>query len=265
MTDARAPHHHEASGLRFFRTEPDGPPRRMVVLLHGAGANGADLAGVQGRYSARVPGAVWLRPDAPFSLAEHIPAHELEAARRARPGVDLDARRNWADPTAMAASAPAGVDPSDRESLLRGLVAPTERTLQPAADAVNALIDAELERLGLDDASLAIYGFSQGGLAAMHTALSRPSACAAAVSHSGQFFGLTEVASRPPVLLLFGEQEVQDGRPGKVLFPWAARVLRDAGVEVEEYVAKGLGHGSSRKSDVVICRFLEQAFQARGR
>ena len=264
-TTVRAPLHDERSGLRFFRREPAGPARRLVVLLHGAGANGADLAGMEERYAARVPDAVWLRPDAPHSVEDGLAPHELESLRRARPGVDFEVRRNWADPSALSGVLPPGVDPEDTESVLRGLVPSTEEALRPSANAVNDLVDSELERLGLDDSALAVYGFSQGGLAALHTALSRAEPCAAAVAHSGQFFGLPELTSRPPVLLLFGEEEVTDGRPGKVLFPWAARVLEEAGVQVEQYEAKGLGHGSSRRSDVVICRFIECAFQARGR
>jgi len=270
MTPIQQPIRHEPSGLEYFRREPDGVARRLIVLFHGAGANAADLEGLEARFAARVPDAVWLRPDAPHTVVDGLSDEEMDALRRARPGLDLAGRRSWAAELMggpAAAGVPPGVDPSTMglEAVLGAVTGPVEASLATAVSAVHRLIDAELERLGLDDAALALFGFSQGGLAALHTGLARERPCAAVVSHSGQFYGMSEVASTPPVLLLVGEKEIAGGRPGEVIFPWSARALREAGVEVEEYVAKGLGHGSSRRSDVVICRFIERAFQEGGR
>lgn len=275
MTAPRPPHRDGASGLAFHRREPEGAARRLVVLLHGAGADAADLAGMEERYAARVPDAVWLRPDAPHGMVDGMTEEEIRTIRRLRPDVDLERRRSWATGPAGAGgpdtTPPDGtgpdIDPStmDLESLVLAMAPSVEAALAPAVAAVNRLIDTELDRLGLDDSALAVCGFSQGGMAALHVGLARARPCAAAVSHSGQFYGASTVVSTPPVLLLVGEKEVAADHPGRIIFPLAARVLRDADVDVEEYVAKGLGHGSSRRSDVVISRFIERAFQERGR
>lgn len=268
MTYARPPIHDEASGLYHFRREPEGQARRLVVLLHGAGANAADLAGMEERYAARVHDAVWIRPDAPHGIADGRSALEVAALRQARPDADLEARRSWVDfSPGRNPGPPPGADPGtfDLETVIAASAQSVEEALEPAVEALNGLIEAELERLALDDAALALYGFSQGGMAALHTGLARPRSCAALVSHSGQFLGRSAITSTPPVLLLVGEKEMVEGHPGKVIFPFAARTLREADVEVEEYVARGLGHGSSRRSDIVISRFIERAFQERGR
>jgi phospholipase/carboxylesterase len=233
------------------------------VLFHGHGASGADLAALEERFADRVPDAVWLRPDAPFSVADGLTPEEVAAVHRARPDVSLEERRTWAAP-GPASEPPPGARGVDARTLFGHFVKPVEASLDPAVSAVRRLIDAELARLGLDDSALALYGFSQGGLAALHVGLTRPRPCACVVSHSGQFFGLSEVRSTPPVLLLVGEHELEDGKPGKHVFPYAVEALREAGVEVEQYTAKGLGHGSSRRSDVVTCRYIERAFQNRG-
>jgi len=255
----------DASGLVCHRREPDLPARRLVVLLHGYGANGADLEGMEARYAERVADAVWLRPEAPHGVIDGLSDAQLAALKQVQPDVDFARRRSWA--AALAGSQPAGTDPSalDIDAALAAAAGPVEEALESAVAALNTLIDGELARLDLDDSALAICGFSQGGMAALHTALSRPSPCAAVVSHSGQFYGRSDVGSTPPALLLAGEKEMVEGKPGSVIFPWSVEALKRADVDIEFYIARGLGHGSSRRSDVVISRFMERAFQERGR
>src|SRR5437660_8962447 len=43
-----------------------GKPRRLVILLHGLGADGNDLIGLQQRWGRVVPDAEFISPNAPF-------------------------------------------------------------------------------------------------------------------------------------------------------------------------------------------------------
>ena len=44
-----------------------GPARQLVVLLHGVGADGADLIGLAPALAAALPGAAFIAPNAPES------------------------------------------------------------------------------------------------------------------------------------------------------------------------------------------------------
>jgi phospholipase/carboxylesterase len=58
-----------------------------------------------------------------------------------------------------------------------------------AAPAIDAFIDRKLAQYGLSEANLAIVGFSQGTMMALHVALRRPRAVAAVVGYSGMLAG----------------------------------------------------------------------------
>src|SRR3546814_4568068 len=58
-----------------------------------------------------------------------------------------------------------------------------------AAPAIDAFIDRKLAQYGLSEADLAIVGFSQGTMMALHVALRRPRAVAAVVGYSGMLAG----------------------------------------------------------------------------
>ena len=85
-----------------------------------------------------------------------------------------------------------------------------------ARGAIDAFLDAELQRLGLDDSKLALVGFSQGCMMALHVGLRRPRAPAAILGFSGLLVGpehLGEATARdahgrpPPILLIHGDQD----------------------------------------------------------
>ena len=105
-----------------------------------------------------------------------------------------------------------------RQPARRSRAAPTDRWrgVNSAQPALDAFLDEELARLGLDDSRLALVGFSQGAMMAMHVGLRRRRAPAAIVSYSGLLVGaehLGEAKARnargetPPILLVHGDQD----------------------------------------------------------
>lgn len=77
-----------------------------------------------------------------------------------------------------------------------------------AAPAIDAFIDRKLDEYGLTEADLALVGFSQGTMMALHVGLRRSSPVAAIVAYSGMLTGAAELSHnayvKPPVLLVHG-------------------------------------------------------------
>ncbi len=123
------------------------------------------------------------------------------------------------------------------------------RGVNHAHPGLDAFIDAELARHGLDESALALVGFSQGCMMALHVALRRSRAPAAVVGYSGLLVlesgqGPESLArqaqSRPPILLIHGDQD--EVIPVEALF-FSAEALGAAGVPCEWHLSAGVGHG----------------------
>ena len=120
--------------------------------------------------------------------------------------------------------------------------------MRQGADAARPVIDAYLDRLlgelNLDDRDMALVGFSQGSMMALHVALRRAKPCAAVIAYSGMLVGAdtlgAEIKSRPPVLLVHGEADPIVGFPAMAA---AEAALQANEVAVTVLARPGLGHG----------------------
>src|SRR5260370_12064042 len=101
-----------------------GKPRRLVILLHGLGADGNDLIGLQQHWGHLVPEAEFISPNAPFPCEMAPYGHQWFSVRDRKPRAVL-----------------AGV--------------------RAAAPLLDAFIDDELQKRGLDESDAALVGFSQ--------------------------------------------------------------------------------------------------------
>jgi len=201
-----------------------GAPRELVILLHGLGADGNDLIGLAPHLGRILPHAAFVSPNAPFPC---------DMAPFGRQWFSLQDR------------AP--------QSLLSGV--------RMAAPILDAFIDRELERHGLHDERLALVGFSQGTMMALHVGLRRARACAQIVGFSGHLVGAEtlaeEITCRPPVLLVHGEAD--EMLPVAAL-PAAVQALEANAVPVSGHVRPGLGHGIDEQGLLLALEALEQAF-----
>lgn len=215
MTDLTGPSAEPASGL---------PARQLIVLLHGVGADGADLIELVPYVADLLPDAAFVAPDAPF---------DYDMAGFGRQWFSLQDRSN--------AALAAGV--------------------RNAAPILDAFIDAELARRGLTDADLALVGFSQGTMMALHVAPRRPRACAAVVGFSGALVGAEDLAgelqSRPRVLLVHGDA---DEVVNPACLPNAEQGLAAHGIPVLAELRPGLGHSIDGPGLGLAVAFLLQAF-----
>jgi phospholipase/carboxylesterase len=198
------------AGLDGPRLPPrsGGPARQLVALLHGVGADGADLIGLAPVLSQALPDAAFVAPDAPFPC---------DMAPFGRQWFSLQDR----SPARLAAG------------------------VRAAEPALRAFVDAELSRLSLPASALALAGFSQGAMMALHTGLRLPEPPAAILAYSGALLAPeslpAEVVARPPppVLLVHGELDgVVPVRASRM----AEAALLAAGVPVEALYIPRLDH-----------------------
>jgi phospholipase/carboxylesterase len=113
---------------------------------------------------------------------------------------------------------------------------------KPAA-VLDAYIDAQLAAHGLAEDRLALVGFSQGTMMALHVGPRRQKALAGIVGFSGMLADpealVSEVRSKPPVLLVHGDA---DPVLPVASLQAASSDLKQQGFEVSAYASPGLAH-----------------------
>lgn len=151
-----------------------GAAKQLVVFLHGYGADGNDLISLGREWQSLLPDAAFVSPNAP----EPVPGHPMG--------------RQWFGLTFR--------DPDER---WRGV-----NKAQPILD---EFLDAELAKNNLPPSSLALVGFSQGTMMALHVGLRREQQIGAILGFSGVLVGARtlkeQMRSKPPVLLIHGDRD----------------------------------------------------------
>jgi phospholipase/carboxylesterase len=223
-----------AAELDGPRLEPQGggAARQLVVFLHGYGADGNDLIDIGRAWQPLLPHAAFVSP------------HAADACSQSPTG------RQWFPL--------AGGDPNERWS-----------GANTAAPGLERFLDAELARRNLPLSALALVGFSQGTMMALHVGLRRATAPLAIVGYSGllitpanpdpQKFA-AEIKSRPPILLIHGDRD--ERIPVEAMFQ-AADVLAAVDVPVEWHLSAGVGHGIDQEGLRHGGEFLVRASQSR--
>ncbi|WP_247646156.1 alpha/beta hydrolase [Labrenzia sp. VG12] len=199
-------------------------PRQLIVILHGYGADGADLIDLGRAWQGQLPDAAFIAPDAP----EPLPFEALGG-------------RQWFPLE----------DRSPQEYRIGA---------EAAQATLDRFLDRELAALGLDDRALALVGFSQGAMMTFQSGLRRKMPPAALLGFSGLLPGtdrLTGIQTGSPVLIVHGEED--DVVP--VYHGDAAQAaLSNAGVATTLHRLSGLGHSIDERGMVLGGRFLEKAF-----
>ena len=206
-----------------------GKVKQLVVLLHGYGADGKDLIALGQQWQALLPDAAFVAPNAPE---------------------------------------PCGQAPMGRQWFALTMRDPNERWtgVNKAAPALDAFLDAELASLGLGDDKLALVGFSQGTMMALHVGLRRRRPLAAIVGLSGTLVGpehLADIAPQdppPPILLTHGGND--EVIPADAMFI-AAEDLAEVGIPAQWHISANVGHGIDAAAMTHAGLFLAKSFGLR--
>lgn len=213
--------------LNYGRRGAD-QPKRMVVFLHGYGADGADLLSLADPLGPHLPQTVFYAPDAPEQCAASAFGRQWFPIPRF-------------DGSTMAQAA-AG--------------------LTQAAQDLNAFLDQRLAAEGLTPKELIILGFSQGAMMGLHIAPRRDQPVAGLVAISGRLINPMALAGeakvKPEVLLIHGDRDdvVDFGE-----MHLAAQALQEAGFAPYAHVMKGSGHGISPDGLQVALAFMRDQFK----
>ncbi len=204
------------------RPSASGKVAQLVLFLHGLGADGNDLISLAPLMAEELPNAQFCSPDAPY---------ECDMAPFGRQWFSLRE--------------------INTDMLYAGVDA--------AAPHLNNYIDAKLKQYGLPISKLAVLGFSQGTMTALHTLLRRPEPCAAIVGFSGAMIASqrlpAEIRCKPPVCLLHGDMD--NVVPFAQMADAEAALLK-CGVEVETHTQPGLAHGIGPQGLDIATAFIKK-------
>jgi len=198
---------------------------RLVIFVHGYGANGDDLIGLAPYFQKVMPTAAFASPNAPERVPGQPFGYQWFGITRL-------------DPQLMAAGA------------------------DGAAPILNAFIDEELARLGLDGTKLALVGFSQGTMMSLHVGLRRAVQPAAILGYSGALVAperlAAEMTVRPPIALIHGDS---DPMVPVTRLQEAVNTIGATGLPVRWHVSRGVGHSIDPEGLHLGVGFLKDAFE----
>lgn len=198
-----------------------GAPKQLIVLLHGWGADGPNLIDLADLFASALPDARFIAPNAPYVCEVNPYGYQWFSLMDRQPQHMLEGARD-------------------------------------AAVILDHFLDEQLKSLSLDNSKLALIGFSQGTMTALHVALRRTPQIGALVGFSGALIGAEELAkeitARPPVCLIHGEMD--DVVPFASL-KHATDALKSHGVSVESHARPFLGHSMDMEGIKVAGEFLK--------
>lgn len=190
---------------------------RLVILLHGVGSNGADLAGLGNVWAGALPNTGFAAPDGPDRFNAGFQWFSIV-------GVTEDNR-------------PARVEAA-----------------RPAFDAILTRIIAEhgfADRLG----RVALVGFSQGSIMALDALASGRWAVGAIVAFSGRLASPAPLSPAVGTLLLLVHGDADRVMPAAESTR-AATTLSALGVRTEALILPGVGHTISGEGAASAVEFL---------
>ena len=199
-------------------------PRQLVVILHGWGADGANLIDLADLYRKALPHAQFIAPNAP-DVCEVNPF-----------GFQWFSLNN-----------------RSYDAMHKGVTTATAK--------LNAFLDEQLQLLGLTNKDLALVGFSQGTMLALHAALRRTPGIAGVLGYSGALLGAehlsSEIKEKPPICLIHGD--VDDVVPFASL-ALAQQGLKPHGIPLTTHRRPFLGHSIDMEGIQIGAEFLKKIF-----
>jgi phospholipase/carboxylesterase len=201
-------------------------PKKLIILLHGLGADGNNLMDIAGVLNRFIPDTHFICPNAPHPYYQGMAGYQWLSSVRSATYED------------------------------------TISQLKAVEETLNEFIDQQLERFGLSESDLAVIGFSQGTIVSLHSLIRRKKPVSLVVGFSGALVGpellAKEATSKPPILLIHGEDD--DVLPVERMHE-AYEALKTQGFDVEEYAYPHLAHSIGQEGfELATNKLLERLY-----
>ncbi len=210
-----------------YELEPlEGMADSLCVMLHGFGADGADMIDVAAEMANYLPRTHFVAPNGPEYCLTAPGFFQWYGAEGGSEAADV--------------------------------------AVEHLAPRINRYCDMQLERLGLTNENLIMMGFSQGGGVMLETALRRESPCAAVLIYTGSLRNadrLDEVVkSRPPIMMIHGDED-DVVPPARVTE--AVMALGEKDVLCAHHFCIGLGHSLNEEGAMMGAMFAADALYSK--
>lgn len=207
-------------------TKTGNKPKKIILFLHGVGADGNDLIDIAHVLAPLFPDAHFLSPNAPFQYDMAPFGYQWF---------------NFRD--------------TSEENLLNGL--------NKAMPHLNEFVDHQLKRFNLTEQDLAVIGFSQGSMIALHTFPRRAKPIALIAGLSGALIAPNllekELKSKPQILLMHGEKD--QVVPIKFM-KLSSTALSRLGFDIKTHTYHSLEHNINQEEIAEIIKELKDKFSS---
>ena len=205
-----------------------GAVKKIVIFLHGYGADGADLFSLSEPLSEQLPDCFFASPDAP--------------------------RKCGASPFGYEWFPIPDIDGSTIPDMMRALASSEKLIIK--------LIDGYKNRFGLDYSDIILLGFSQGCMISLNIGLRQLNDLGGIVGISGRLLmpeSLEENKKEgyPPVILIHGDAD--DVVPISLMHD-AEKALNKLNVNYSTHVSKNIGHGIAPDGLSKALEFMKNIF-----
>jgi phospholipase/carboxylesterase len=207
------------------RTPESAPARGLVVLLHGVGSNARDLMPLADIWSESLPGVAFTSLDGTDAFDGGFGGRQWFSLRE--------------------------VNEANREARVAA-----------AYPALRSVLDAELAHWQLSFDRLALVGFSQGSMMALHHVATSAEGAAGVLAYSGRLASAIVARNATPLTLIHGEDD--EVIPVQAL-EHAADAFSEAGYTVDAYALPGIGHTINADGVALGREALERALGALSR
>ena len=206
--------------LNTYHLKPKEKTDSAVIILHGYGADGNDMLPIIARWHNQLPHTFFVVPDAPFACE---------------------------------------VNPTGKQwfSLQPFAIDHITKQANRHQHIMHTIIEETLRHTQLPAQRLILSGFSQGGMLALHVGLTYTPSVAAVIGYSCALTLLEQddVNSKPPVLLIHGEQ---DDVVNYTLMQQSATRLRQLGIETTTLSRPQLAHGIDALGITTAVQFIRK-------
>ncbi|MEZ0606679.1 alpha/beta hydrolase [Paraburkholderia sp. IW21] len=201
------------------------PAKALVVLMHGVGSNARDLMPLADIWSESLPDVAFTSLDGTDAFDGGFGGRQWFSLR--------------------------DVNEGNREA-----------RVVAAYPALRRMLEAELAHWQVPFGRLALVGFSQGSIMAMHHVATSAEGAAAVIAYSGRLSSVIAAQNGTPLTLVHGEED--EVIPVQEL-EYAADAFSHAGYTVDAYALPGIGHTINADGVALGREALEHALGALSR